>query len=144
MKLFLRTFLLITILILVISSCSDERKIAKKMDAIWTITSYLVYNDTTMEDVEFLGLHFKNGTFEFNNYELSTSMGDFDLILEDIILEEKIVTSGTFMLSEDGNEMTLLIDDAEDNISMVDVGKDQIKIEGIIDGAMVIIEGEKR
>ncbi len=104
----------------------------------------MVFNETTSEDVEFLGLHFNNGTFEFNNYDLSSSMGDFDLILEDAIMGEKITTDGTFMLSEDGEEVTLFIDDAEDNISMVDVGKDKIKIEGILDGALVKIEGEKR
>ncbi len=144
MKLFFRQFLLLAITSLLVIGCSEERKISKKMDAIWTITSYKVINETTNEEVEFLGLHFNNGTFEFDNYDLSSSMGDFDLILEDAITGEDVTTEGTFMLSEDGEEVTLFIDDADDNISMVEVGKDKIKIEGIIDGAQVKIEGEKR
>jgi len=144
MNIFIRQVLFLVVISLTFVSCSDERKISKKMDAIWTLTSYKVFNETTNEEVEFLGLHFNKGTFEFDNYDLSTSMGDFDLILEDAIMGEEVITDGTFMVSEDGEEVTLFIDDSEDNISMVNVDKDKIKIEGLIDGAKVKIEGEKR
>ena len=95
-----------------------------------------------MEEVELLGLLFSQGTLEFEAYDLSNSIGDFAINLKDIITDSIIVTSGVYSLSENGEELTLTLGNIE-NLTDVEVSKEKIVIEGVIDEAMARIEGER-
>ena len=127
---------------LLFSSCSTEKRIAKRIDGSWTINSYVITQDSTLEQIELLGLLFSKGYLEFETYDLPSSSGDFSLNLQDIITDSLVVTYGQYELSEDGEMLNLTIGDA-DNATDVDVDKEKIVIEGILDSAMVRIAADR-
>ncbi len=133
-------FLLASLLFFI--GCSDERKTAKNLEAIWSITSYKIFPEDDPEGLEMLGLQFSKGTLVFKSYDLENSIGDFELVLEDAISGDAVLTNGFYMLDEAGEVMSLVIDEAEDNFANVDVSKEELKLEGMIDGVKVKIEGE--
>jgi len=142
MKSIFRTIACLGILGLFLLGCSKERRVAKRLDGSWIINSYIITQDSTEQELEMLGLLFSKGTLEFEAYDLSNSIGDFEMNLKDILLDSFVVTSGVYSLSENGEELTLTIGN-EDNITDIDANKERIIIEGVIDEATARIEADR-
>lgn len=132
------------LIFITIAACSTERKVAKRIDGIWTVTSFQGRQDSLDTDFyEFIGPLFSTAKLDFGNYDVSESEGIYEITLVDAFNGESDKDAGTYMLSEDGKRLTLIRIDSVDELDL-DVGQEKLFMEGLYQGATVKIEAELR
>lgn len=125
---------------LLLCACSTERKVAKKIDGIWTITSFQGTQDSLNTDFyEFMDSLFSEATIQFYDYNLRDSEGIYELTLVDAISGESDQDSGTYVINEEGNRITLVRLNEEDILDL-NVGSESLSMEGPYLGSTVRIE----
>jgi len=134
------SFFIASVFLLLLISCSDEKKTAKQLDGFWKISSYLVYKDSTNQEFELIGLSAKDGQLIFKEYDTDLSIGNLEIVLTDVISEEELITNGTYSLDDSGEQLTFDLRDGRENILTLDVNKESLTLEGVLDSARVKIE----
>jgi len=136
--------LLFIFFLALLAACTDERKVANRLDGIWTVTSFQGRQDSLETDFfEFIGPLFSGAILDFGNYNLSDSEGIYEFTIIDATNDLSDKDAGTYMLSEDGQRLTLIRLDGTDVLA-IDVGNEKLYIEGPYLGSTVKIEAELR
>jgi len=124
-------------------NCSNERKVAKQLDGFWKINSYLIYKDSTNQEIELIGLSFTDGQLIFREYDNDLSTGRMEIVLTDIVTNEDVITGGSYSLDDTGEILSIDLKDERENALNVDAGKESLTMEGILDSARVKIEASR-
>ncbi len=120
----------------VLTGCSKEARIGKKLAGTWDATSF------TEDGVELIGSLLTSFEMYFGEYNKKDGKGDYKFTA--VLLGSSIIETGTYSLDSAGEEVTFTTDAGETTTYMLTLDGDNLELEGTVDGLKYIIQAKRK
>ncbi len=120
----------------VLTGCSKEAKIGKKLAGTWDVTSL------TEDGVETIGSLLTSFEMYFGDYNAKDSKGDYKFTA--VAFGSSAVENGTYSLDSAGEEVTFTSDAGDVTTYMLTLNGDDLELEGTVDGFKYIIQAKRK
>ncbi len=122
----------------VLTGCSKEAQIGKKLAGTWDVTSL------TQDGVETIGAVFSSYEVYFGEYDKKDGKGDYKQTAVILGTGAAIVENGTYSLNSTGEEVTFTSDAGDITTYMLTLDGDNLELEGTVDGYKYIIQAKRK
>ena len=122
----------------VLTGCSKEARIGKKLAGTWDVTSF------TEDGVEGMGAVFSSFEMYFGDYDKKDGKGDYKQTAVILGTGAALVETGTYSLDSAGEEVTFTNDAGETTTYMLTLDGDNLELEGTVDGFKYIIQAKRK
>lgn len=135
----LNSILLIAIVFTAISFTScEKRRVLNRLEGDWNVTSFIVDNE------ELMGDYYTSFSMEYE--EADDSEGDVTWTFKDIFQDTELLL-GEYEINDDADEMEITFRDGSDvfilNADIDNIDKEDLKLEGFLDGDSFTIRADK-
>lgn len=120
--------------VILLSSCSEEIRLAKNIDGNWKVVTYELNGDSF---ISFLN----SFDITYNEYDKGASEGTFTWIIKDLNGDTD-TTTGKYSINDDGTMIDLIIDN-KINTFNISVEENILKMNGTIDSNDYVIEANR-
>jgi len=135
MKNLLKSSLLLLAFTFLLSSCSDEIRLANQLEGSWKVVTYTIDGTNYISFID-------NFIMTYNEYDRGASEGTFEWRITDVNGDTDI-SSGEYRINEDGDMIDLIVDSEIETLN-IRIESNTLIFSGTLDGETYLIEANEQ